>query len=88
MISDPKGIQHIYNNPNTFIRQIQSREMIGMITGPGLTVVAGNDHKRQRKVMQPAFGIPQLKALYPVMSQHAEKVRWGCLPSCPLNPLH
>lgn len=74
MISDPKAIQHIFNRSNTYVRQIQNSEMYRMIGGPGLTVVTGEDHKRQRRVMQPAFGIPHVKTLFPVISRHAEKV--------------
>lgn len=79
MTSDWKALQHIYNNSNTFIRQTQSREIFRMVAGPGLPVVHGDDHKRQRKVMQPAFGAPQLKALFPVFSRHTGNVSHPCL---------
>jgi cytochrome P450 len=74
MISDPKAVQHIYNNASIYVRQIQNSEMFRMIGGPGLTVVTGDDHKRQRKIMQPAFGIPYIKSLFPIISRHADKV--------------
>lgn len=74
MTSDWKAVQHIYANSNIFVRQTQNRELLKMMTGPGLAVVHGEDHKRQRRVMQPAFGIPQIKALFPVLSRHAENV--------------
>lgn len=36
--------------------------------------VLGEDHKRQRKVMLPAFGTPESKALFPIFSRYAESV--------------
>ena len=35
----------------------------------------GDVHKRQRKVMLPAFGAPESKALLPVFRHYAEQVR-------------
>lgn len=35
----------------------------------------GDVHKRQRKVMLPGFGAPEAKALVPVFSSMAAKVR-------------
>lgn len=35
---------------------------------------AGDVHKRQRKVMLPAFGVPESKALLPVFRHYAEQV--------------
>jgi cytochrome P450 len=74
MTSDPKAIQHIYNNSNVFVRQTNQREILGMIMGPGLVAVRGEAHKRQRRVMQPAFGMSQLKVLHPVFTRHVDKV--------------
>lgn len=74
MLSDPKAVHHVYANADIFVRQTQNRELFRMIGGPGLTIVTGDDHRRQRRVMQPAFGVSQLKALFPVFSQHAENV--------------
>ena len=74
MTSDPKAIQHIYANSNTFVRQKNNRELIKMIVGPGVTIVNGDAHRRQRRVMQPAFGLSHLKALFPVFMRHVQKV--------------
>ena len=38
----------------------------------------GDVHKRQRKVMLPAFGSPESKALLPVFRHYAEQVRLTC----------
>jgi cytochrome P450 len=76
MTSDPKAIQHIYNNSSVFVRQTNNRQILEMVMGSGLVTVGGEAHKRQRRVMQPAFGVSQLKALHPIFTRHVEKVRF------------
>ncbi|KAL0567122.1 hypothetical protein V5O48_014867 [Marasmius crinis-equi] len=44
------------------------------IVGPGITAVNGEDHKRQRKIMTPAFGHSEVKALVPVFSAAASSL--------------
>lgn len=39
-----------------------------------LTDMLGEIHRRQRKVMLPAFGFPESKTLLPVFSHYAEQV--------------
>ena len=75
MISDSKAIQYVYSNTDNFTRQKQSRNILRTLFGPGLIVVDHEDHRRQRKLMQPAFGIPQLKALFPLFLRHSQNVR-------------
>ena len=74
MTSDPRAIQHIYSSAHTFGRQSQNREIAKLFIGPGIVVANGDDHKRQRRVMQPAFGTSQLKDLFPVFSRHCDNV--------------
>jgi cytochrome P450 len=74
MLSDLSALQHIFNNSYTFIRQSQEREYTRMLIGPGLVAVERDEHKRQRKVMNPAFGHVKLKALFPMLKRHSQKV--------------
>jgi cytochrome P450 len=75
MISDPKAMQHVYANSRSFNRQKHTRNLLKMLFGPALGVVDFDDHKRQRKVMEPAFGSPRLRNLFPVFVRHTQKVR-------------
>lgn len=82
MISDPKAMQHVYAS-QSFTRQKHTRNLLKMLFGPALGVVDFEDHKRQRKVTQPAFGSPQLRNLFPVFVHHTQKVRppaWNTTP--------
>ena len=78
MISDPKAVRHVYVNSYSFTRQEYSRILFKMFLGPGLPTVDFDDHKRQRRVMQPAFGAPHLRDQFPIFIRHTRKV-------CPNN---
>jgi cytochrome P450 len=74
MISDPKAVKHVFNTADAFINHGSVREMLKAMTGPGLVSVDGDEHKRQRRIMQPAFGTAQLKALFPIFIRHSQHV--------------
>lgn len=46
-----------------------------VIFGEGLVATVGEQHKRQRKVVSPAFSVPQLRKLVPIFYQVAARVR-------------
>ncbi|KAI0351948.1 cytochrome P450 [Trametes cingulata] len=93
-ISDPKALQYIYQTSGyNFPKQPERRILSRLIGDTGLTWAEGDVHKRQRKVMLPAFGTPESKALLPVFRHYAEQVtlKWKDLltghpePSIKLN---
>ncbi|KAH9889279.1 cytochrome P450 [Cubamyces lactineus] len=75
-ISDPKTLQYIYQTSGyNFPKQPERRVLSRLIGDTGLTWAdVGDVHKRQRKVMLPAFGTPESKALLPVFRHYAEQV--------------
>ncbi|KAF9646191.1 cytochrome P450 [Thelephora ganbajun] len=71
-ISDPKAIHHIlhtscYKHP----RPADRREFARLICDDGVLAMEGDAHRRHRKVMQPAFGTSETRALYPVFQEVA-----------------
>lgn len=46
-----------------------------MIFGEGLVATVGEQHKRQRKIVNPAFSVPQLRMLVPIFYEVAHRVR-------------
>ncbi|PBK80315.1 cytochrome P450 [Armillaria gallica] len=75
LISDPKAIQYVYHTSSYAFPKPQSRRQIsGMMFGRGVGNVDGQDHVRQRKVMNPAFGFPEAKSYIPIFSSCAEKM--------------
>ncbi|KZS89245.1 cytochrome P450 [Sistotremastrum niveocremeum HHB9708] len=71
MTADPKAIQFILQTSGySFQRPALSRTMVGLITGPSILWAEQDTHKRHRKVMLPAFGMPEARVLSPVF-RHA-----------------
>jgi cytochrome P450 len=81
MISDSKAVKHVHTTMNAFDTRGHVRMMLEVMTGPGLITVEGDAHRRQRRIMQPAFGIAQLKALFPVFIRNSQHV-------CDLRSFH
>ncbi|OBZ69536.1 11-oxo-beta-amyrin 30-oxidase [Grifola frondosa] len=75
VISDPKALQYIYQTSGyNFPKQPERRILSRLVADNGLTWAEGETHKRQRKVMLPAFGTPESKNLLPVFRHYAEQV--------------
>ncbi|KAF7353977.1 hypothetical protein MVEN_01084200 [Mycena venus] len=62
---DTKAVQHFLSNTDIYQKSEASRFSLGRIVGPGILVVEGDEHKHQasRKIMNPAFGAPQVREL-------------------------
>ncbi|KZT27190.1 cytochrome P450 [Neolentinus lepideus HHB14362 ss-1] len=73
MICDPKALQYIFHtSAYNFPKQRATRMMVKTMNGPDLFWSEGDMHKRQRKVMLPAFGAPEARALFPVFKSKIE----------------
>ena len=75
MTSDPKALQFLlqtsgYNIPKTPFRL----QFLGNLTGDNIHSNENDGHKRHRKVMLPAFGFPETKALTHIFQEKAAKV--------------
>ncbi|KAH8977522.1 cytochrome P450 [Lactarius hatsudake] len=58
---DPVAIAYILQNSETFQKSDFVRFSLGTFTGRGLLFVEGDQHRKQRKVMNPAFGPTQVR---------------------------
>ncbi|KAF8319089.1 cytochrome P450 [Clavulina sp. PMI_390] len=75
-ITDTRALRYIlleetYNFPKSRLDQ----NFLGAFLGPGLLAVEGDTHKRQRRVVNPAFGANQMREFYPTMLERALKFR-------------
>ncbi|KAG0146477.1 hypothetical protein CROQUDRAFT_107103 [Cronartium quercuum f. sp. fusiforme G11] len=69
---DPKALNHILvTNAYAYPRPADIRNKIGMLTGKGLFYVEGDVHKRQRRLLAPAFGAPQIRGLEQIVYDSA-----------------
>jgi len=72
---DPRAMLHVLNNPNTYPKPWQSRRLISELIGNGLFSAEGPSHRRQRKVLNPAFSNQNLQALAPIFASKAIQLR-------------
>ncbi|KAG0366608.1 cytochrome P450 [Gamsiella multidivaricata] len=69
LLADPKAIQHVfgthsykYPKPNRVVR------ILGQIIGRGVLLAEGDAHKKQRKMLNPAFGHKHIKDMVHIMA--------------------
>ncbi|KAG7448514.1 cytochrome P450 [Guyanagaster necrorhizus] len=70
-VSDPKALQHIYHSGYVFRKHVIRKELTRLVAGKGIIWADTDDHKRQRRVILPAFGASETKALLPYFSEFA-----------------
>ncbi|KAH7907651.1 cytochrome P450 [Hygrophoropsis aurantiaca] len=76
VLCDPKAIAHFYARETyTYILSPLSRNLIETITGRGLLWSQGDSHKRQRKLLTPAFSNAAIRRLTAVFYDSAYKAK-------------
>ncbi|KAH9941518.1 cytochrome P450 [Amylocystis lapponica] len=75
VIADPKALQHIYQTANTlWLKPTVRREFSRMFLGRGIAWAQGDDHKRHRKVLTPAFGNIESRGMMPIFRKVADRM--------------
>ncbi|CAG8589936.1 12584_t:CDS:10, partial [Acaulospora colombiana] len=59
--TDLKAIGHVLNNPHIYRKSDQLRWEFTTFIGDGVVVAEGEIHKRQRRIIQQAFGVSQIR---------------------------
>ncbi|KAJ7698378.1 cytochrome P450 [Mycena rosella] len=72
---DTKAIHHVLFNTQIYQKPAPARFNLGRIVGPGILVVEGDVHKQQRKIMNPAFGAPQIRQLTGIFVEKSIQLR-------------
>ncbi|KAN0109578.1 cytochrome P450 [Russula decolorans] len=72
--TDLQAVNYIFNAPE-FDKPFAEREFLGQFTGKGLLFVEGSQHRQQRKIMSPAFGLPQIKEFSQLFIEKAHELR-------------
>ncbi|PPQ81273.1 hypothetical protein CVT25_015057 [Psilocybe cyanescens] len=77
MTTDPVAIAHILGNAYHYPKPDFVRDSLASMTAGhnGLLVVEGADHKRQRKILTPAFSAAHIKSLSPIFWDKATELR-------------
>ncbi|KAG0001911.1 hypothetical protein BGZ80_006056, partial [Entomortierella chlamydospora] len=72
-VADPKAIQHVFNtNSYNYIKNPRTVHLLSQIIGLGVLLVDGDVHKKQRKMLNPAFSVKHIKEMAPLMCIPAE----------------
>lgn len=64
-------IQHVLTNSKIYIKPELERKTLENILGQGLLTAEGELHKRQRKVLSPAFGTGYVREIVPIFTEKA-----------------
>ncbi|KAF9785284.1 cytochrome P450 [Thelephora terrestris] len=74
-VADPQAIYHILQGTSYLYEKPRvAMEMLALVLDKGLASVGGDAHKRQRRVISPAFGLVESKALYPYFARCANSI--------------
>ncbi|KAJ7177114.1 cytochrome P450, partial [Mycena filopes] len=73
--SDVKAVAHIVSNGSRYQRAPAALVNIRRLFGKGLLAVEGSEHKLHRKIMNPAFGVSQVRALTEVFVEKSIQLR-------------
>ncbi|OCH92796.1 cytochrome P450 [Obba rivulosa] len=75
IIADPKTLQYCYqNNDTNWPKPGTRREWERMILGRGVAWAQGEDHKRHRKILSPAFGNVDSRGMMPIFRKMADRM--------------
>lgn len=71
---DPVAMGHVFQNAEVWARPTNIERILGRITGDGLLTATGAAHRRQRKIINPAFSTNAIKDMVPRMYDKADEL--------------
>jgi cytochrome P450 len=75
LVTNPKAIGEVLVQRNyEFIKPERLRKGLGRLLGVGILLAEGDEHKRQRKLLGPAFAFRHVKDLYPIFWNKAREM--------------
>jgi cytochrome P450 len=87
LITSPKALGEVLVQRNyEFVKPERLRKGLGRLLGVGILLAEGDEHKRQRKLLMPAFSFRHIKDLYPIFwskSQEMTKLISGAVQDSP-----
>ncbi|OCK76578.1 cytochrome P450 [Lepidopterella palustris CBS 459.81] len=67
LLTSPKALAEVLVHRNyEFIKPSRMRTGLGRVLGIGILLAEGDEHKRQRRTLMPAFSFRHVKDLYPI----------------------
>lgn len=71
LISDPVALAYVLNNAYSFPKPAGARSALSTILGDGVLTTEGQQHKIQRKLVNPTFNQSSVRAFTPLFHRHA-----------------
>ncbi|KAG0328665.1 hypothetical protein BG000_000364 [Podila horticola] len=72
IIADPKAISHVFStNSYQYRKSDRAVRILSQVIGHGVLLAEGDAHKKQRKMLNPAFSHKHIKEMVPIMSRPA-----------------
>ncbi|KAH9930922.1 cytochrome P450 [Fomitopsis serialis] len=75
LMLDTKAVNHVLTHSHDYPKPEIARFNLGLILGKGLLVVEGEQHRQQRRILNPAFGPVQIRALTDIFVEKAHQLR-------------
>ncbi|TCD69777.1 hypothetical protein EIP91_006313 [Steccherinum ochraceum] len=72
---DERAMNHILTHSNDFPKPEVTRYNLTAVLGAGVLVTEGEQHRQQRRIMNPAFGPAQIRELTGIFLEKAMKLR-------------
>ncbi|KAJ7473626.1 cytochrome P450 [Mycena galericulata] len=73
--ADTKALNHILIHDSLYQKGAVAQKLISEFLGNGLLAVEMEEHKRQRKILNPAFGVAQIRELTAIFNQKSLQLR-------------
>ncbi|KIM20949.1 hypothetical protein M408DRAFT_29931 [Serendipita vermifera MAFF 305830] len=75
LTTDIKALNHVLTNSTIYQRPETIRYALGQLIGEGLIYAEGSDHKRQRRIMNPAFSPGHIKEMTEIFLAKSRELR-------------
>ncbi|KAI8972447.1 cytochrome P450 [Trametes punicea] len=72
---DTRALNHILTNSLDYQRPPSDRRSLAKLLGQGLLFTEGEQHRQQRRILNPAFGPAQVRELTPIFVHKAAELR-------------
>ncbi|THH11443.1 hypothetical protein EW146_g8046 [Bondarzewia mesenterica] len=72
---DTKALSHVLSHHGGYEKTGEARFNLGELLGKGLLFVEGEDHRKQRKVLSPAFGNAQIRGFTEIFVEKSNELR-------------
>ncbi|KAH8723006.1 cytochrome P450 [Phaeosphaeriaceae sp. PMI808] len=75
LITNPKALGEVLVQRNyDFVKPLGLRQGLGRLLGVGILLAEGDEHRRQRKLLMPAFSFRHVKDLYPIFWSKSQEM--------------